>query len=299
MIQIGIIGMDSTHAVEFARLLNSDATSSARVVAACAGMDTDFPLSVERRQTIERVLDKELNLPILPSVETLLKQVDAVMVLSCDGRCHGREIIPVLAAKKPVFVDKPFCADWREALKVLQAARVAKTPCFSASALRYSPDLDSAKKFLRDRPAKIECFVPRRSEPGHPDLSWYGIHGVEAMYAGLGTGCQTVRRRLTNDEDIITGIWNDGSEGVISRTNNEASAEFRTIITTSGGKKLIRGHSYRGLLKVILEFFESGKIPVPEMEMIEELAFIAAADESRDLNGAPVALSPMLANLEL
>jgi Oxidoreductase family, NAD-binding Rossmann fold len=299
MIQIGIIGTDSTHAIEFTRLLNAETSSSARIIGACVGHETDFPLSLSRREQIGRTLHEELKLPLFSSIQELLGRVDAVMVLSCDGRCHRREILSLLSARKPIFVDKPFCADWREAAEVLQVARPSGTPCFSTSALRYSAGVESAKELLRNRPAKIECSVPQRSEPGHPDLSWHGIHGVEAAYALMGAGCQTVQRRIAGSEDVTMGVWGDGSEVMIRRATNDASAEFRTTVTVAGSEKIIRGHSYHGLLKAIVKFFETGKSPVAEKEMLEVLAFIAAADESRDTHGASIDLPQMLVNLAL
>lgn len=299
MIRIGIVGLDSTHAVDFTRIINADAPAPARIVAACAGEPTDFPLSVSRRPNIERSLREELGIPILPSAADLLEHVDAVMVLSCDGRCHRREISPLLSAGKPLFVDKPFCADWREAVDVLRAARSAGTPCFSASALRYRAGLDLAKTLLRERPARIVCAVPRLHEPGHPDLSWYGIHGVEAAYALLGPGCQTVWRQPGGDEDITTGAWPDGSEVALHRSNDAAGGEFRTTVISPGGETTLRGHSYRDLLQVIVRFFETGQTPVAENEMVEVLAFIAAADASRDTHGAAIDLPRLLANSPL
>jgi hypothetical protein len=299
MIRIGIIGMDSTHAIEFTRLINAETSSSARIVGACVGCETDFPLSLNRREQIGRTLNEEFKLPVFSSAKELLDQVDSIMVLNCDGRCHRREILPLLSAKKPIFVDKPFSADWREAVEILQAARTSGTPCFSASALRYSAGLDSAKKLLTDRPARIGCSVPHRAEPGHPDLSWYGIHGVEAAYALLGVGCRTVKRNISKSEDVTTGVWADGSEVAIHRSTNDASAEFRTTVTATGGEEIIRGHNYHGLIKAIVQFFETGRTPVSEKEMIEVLAFIAAADESRDANGANIDLPQMLASLAL
>src|SRR3954465_10381634 len=102
--KIGIIGLDSTHAIEFTRRLNAPAANpqwrGARVVASCAGEPTDFPLSVSRRDRISAQLRDEWGIPLLSSSTELVKRVDALMILSCDGRCHLPEAQPLLAFGK-------------------------------------------------------------------------------------------------------------------------------------------------------------------------------------------------------
>ena len=56
--------------------------------------------------------------------DDVLKRVDAVMVLSVDGRVHLAQAKQVIAARKPVFVDKPFTASVKDAIEL---ARKAKT----------------------------------------------------------------------------------------------------------------------------------------------------------------------------
>jgi hypothetical protein len=294
VIRIGIIGLDSTHALDFTRILNTGKSNHAvRVVAACAGEPTDFPLSTTRRAAIERQIRDDFALRIVSSPEALMAEVDAFLVLSCDGRCHAREVRRLLPARKPIFIDKPLSANWREAADLLRAANSAGTPCFSASALRYRPGIAAAKRFAHEGPVKIESVVPALVESGHPDLSWHGTHGVESVYSLLGAGCQTVKREVTNGHDRTTGIWPDGSQAAIVRVTDDTGKNFLTVIRSDSGSKTMNGHTYD-----VVHFFQTGISPVSPREMIEVLAFIAAADESRDAGGATIDLSAMLADEE-
>jgi hypothetical protein len=51
--------------------------------------------------------------------------------------------------------------------------------------------------------------------------------------------------------------------------------------------------SYYGLIVQVVEFFRTGKSPVPIDETIEIMAFMEAADLSKSRGGAPVALSEL------
>ena len=300
MIRIGIIGLDSTHAVEFVRRFNVERIAAdVRVVAACAGAPTTFPLSLGRSERIERQVRDEFAVPVFNSAEEILERIDAVLLLSCDGRTHHREIQPVLAARKPVFIDKPLSADWREAAEILRDARVAAAPCFSASALRFRLTGELKDRLRSQSPVTLRVDVPRYREPGHPDLSWHGIHGVEAGYAMLGAGCRSVHRVITPDTDVTTGLWPNGSSLLINRTLEDSGREFRMTVALSDGEHLLRGHDYRGLVEAIVAFFRTGRPPVSAAEMVEVLAFIAAADESRAVGGAAVALADQLAMVDL
>ena len=39
-----------------------------------------------------------------------------------------------------------------------------------------------------------DAYSPCALEPHHPDLFWYGIHGVETLYTIMGPGCVSVTR---------------------------------------------------------------------------------------------------------
>jgi predicted dehydrogenase len=300
MIRVGIIGLDSTHAVEFMRRINSTAHSSqARVVVACPVTPTDFPPSTDRRDEIERQCRDELDLPIVGRIEEVISQVDAVMLLGCDGRAHHRDVLPVLSARKPVFIDKPLTADWREAVGIVDAARFHSTPLFSASALRFRPDVEASRRLARSGSAQVTVFVPQRLVPGHPDLSWLGIHGVEAAFALFGPGCRTVQRTITPAEDVTIGRWQNGATALVYRSSGAAGRDFLTTVRSVEGIATARGHDYDGLIAAILAFFQSGEPPISSREMLEVLAFIAAADHSRDADGTSIELSPLLADAAL
>ncbi len=57
------------------------------------------------------------------------------------------------------------------------------------------------------------AYSPCSLDSHHPDLFWYGIHGVEELFTIMGPGCISVSRVHTEDTDVVTGIWRDGRVG--------------------------------------------------------------------------------------
>jgi Oxidoreductase family, NAD-binding Rossmann fold len=307
-IRIGLIGLDTSHAGAFTQLLNDpsreDHIQGARVVAAFKGGSPDIEASASRIEKFTAELRDKWKIELVDSIDELVRRVDAVMLTSVDGRVHLAQARPVLAARKPLFVDKPFTAGVRDAVELAKLARDNRTPVFSSSSLRFSDDVQAIRKDTRVSPVLgAMAWGPATLEPHHPDLFWYGIHAVEILYTFMGTGCERVTRTHTPGADVVVGQWKDGRIGVF-RGIREGPQTYGQVVY--GPKAAVsappenatgatsRRSSYYGLVSAIVEFFRSGKVPVPMDETLEIMAFMEAADVSKSRNGAPVSLTEVL-----
>jgi len=204
----------------------------------------------------------------------------------------------VLAAKKPVFIDKPLAASYRDAKEIARLAHEAGVPWFSSSSLRFWDEtkrLKSAPEAGRILGANV--YGPAPTEPHHPDLMWYGIHAVEMLFAVMGPGCESVSRVNTEGTDIVTGKWKDGRLGVV-RGIRKGKQDYG--IGVFGEKAILHSENkpsgYRPLLVEIVKFFQTGVAPVNPDETLEMFAFMEAADESKRQGGAPVRIADVLKN---
>jgi hypothetical protein len=297
-LRVGIIGLDSSHCIAFTKVLNNPKNqgdlAGLRVVAAFPGGSSDVTASHTRVAGFTKQIS-ELGVEIVGSIDDLLKKVDVVLVESVDGRPHLAQVIPVLKAGKKVFIDKPVAGSLADALRIYELAQEYKVPVFSSSALRFSKSVAS----LRDNPKVgkvLGCmsYGPCEIEPHHPDLFWYGIHGVEALYTLMGPGCKSVTRTHSKGTDLATGLWDDGRIGSF-RGIRAGKADYGTVVFGSTGVVQGTGFSgYEGLVVEIARFLKSGQPPVSAAETIEMFAFMEAADESKRQGGAPVTLDSVL-----
>ncbi len=217
LIKVGIIGLDTSHCVAFATAMNDPKRkgdlAKVEVVAAFPGGSHDIPDSRNRVEGYTKELRK-LGRRDRPSIEALLPTVDVVLLESVDGRPHLEQVKPVFKAGKPVFIDKPVAGSLADAIEIFRLAREHNVPCFSSSSLRFSPGILKVK----DDPKLgdvlgCDAYGPCSLEPHHPDLFWYGIHGVETLFTIMGTGCQSVARTQTPDAELVVGVWKDGRIG--------------------------------------------------------------------------------------
>ena len=129
VLRAGVIGLDTSHAPAFAELLNSAKPESefggVKVVAAFPGGSPDIPASADRVDGYTKKF-RELGIEIVPSIDELLKKVDVVLLESVDGRPHLEQVVPVLKAGKPVFVDKPVAGSLADAIAIFRLAEELK-----------------------------------------------------------------------------------------------------------------------------------------------------------------------------
>ena len=299
-IRIGMIGLDTSHVPAFTDVLNNQENkahvSGAKVVAAFKGGSADIESSASRVDGYTKTLVEKYGVKIYDSIEELCKNVDAVMIESVDGRPHLAQAIPVIKAGKPIFIDKPLAGSYRDAREIVRLSKESGTPFFSTSSLRFVNELQELKSSEKlGTMLGAITFSPSPTEAHHPDLFWYGIHGVEMLFTLMGTGCESVTRVHTAGSDVVVGRWKDGRTGTF-RGIREGKADYGAI--AFGSKAVIPSSipmkvDYRGLVVEIIRFFQTGVPPVSPEETLEMMAFMEAADLSKARSGQTVKLSEL------
>jgi predicted dehydrogenase len=297
-IRAGIIGLDTSHVVAFTKVLNdpkaTGEVATVDVVAAFPGGSPDIPASRDRIAGYTKQV-RGMGVEIVDSIDALLSKVDVVLLESVDGRPHLEQARPVFAAGKPMYIDKPLAGSLADAVAIFQLAERHKVPCFSSSSLRFSPGIIGMRNDPRvGEVLGCDAYGPCHLEPHHPDLFWYGVHGVETLYTIMGTGCESVTRVHADGVDFVTGVWKGGRVGTF-RGIRAGKADYGA--TVFGAKGVVSAGKYGGyepLVREIARFFVTKQPPVAPAETIELFTFMEAADESKRQGGKPVMLRSVL-----
>ncbi|MCI9626224.1 MAG: Gfo/Idh/MocA family oxidoreductase [Clostridia bacterium] len=222
MINIGIIGSQSMHAREFAKVCNlpdehgSFLIPDCRVTAIC-GMDDapEHTADIARQGCIPRILQQP---------EALFDFCDAVMVATRNGDNHVALALPFLRKGYPVFLDKPVCIS-KEDIAVLEN-EVRQRDCIIAggSGMQHNRSLKELKR-LMDSGEVGEVKGISLNHNGDIDspyggIFFYACHGVEMMLQLLGKEPRSVQTNvLTHDQFSIFVKYQD---------------RFANLIMTSG-----------------------------------------------------------------
>jgi hypothetical protein len=295
-LRLGIIGCDTSHAPAFTQILNNPAAKNhvpgARVVAAFKQSSPDIESSYSRVEGYAKELAEKWGVKFYDSIEAMAADVDAIMIVSVDGRTHLPQFRAALAAKKPVYIDKPIAADLRDALEIAKLAKESGVPIWTGSSYRWYPTMVELKATNVGEVRGAISYGPATLDKTHTDLTWYGIHPTEGLYTILGEGCESVSRVKTDDTDVVVGRWSGGRTGTLIGLRTKATPQKVTVFGSTGvAEQKPTVHDYAPLVAEIVKFLQSGKSPVPIEETLEMFAFMEAADESAKAGGAPIKLA--------
>ena len=292
--RIGIIGLDTSHSVAFTKALNSISPNPVydgfKIVAAYPHGSKDILSSTERIPGYTEEV-KKLGVEIVDSIKELLNKVDFVMLETNDGRLHLEQAIEIFKSGKTTFIDKPIAASLVDAKAIFKEAKKYKIPVFSSSSLRYATGMQEIKESKIGEVTGADTYSPMKFEKTHPDLFWYGIHGVEMLFTVMGPDCVSVQRIISEDQEVCTGIWKDGRIGTFRGIKSGKQEYGGTAFGKTGILHLGPYNGYDPLLVKIIEFFKTGIPPVNEKETLAIFAFMEAADTSKKSNGAKIKLT--------
>jgi hypothetical protein len=250
-----------------------------------------MPNSIGRVDKFAEEIKTKYNVEIVPDISTLLSKVDAVLLESVDGRVHLEQAKQVIAAGKPMFIDKPLAASIEDARAIAKLAAAAGTPWFSSSSLRYGKFVEELKKpgitgAVTWGPGPLEDLFPLQ-------YSWYAIHPTEALFALMGPGCQEVTNISTSEADDITCRWTDGRLGTVRSIRPKSGYGAVAFYGGTAASSSREGANYGELMREIVQFFQSRRPPVSNRETLEIFEFLYAAQRSKEMGGRPVKLAAL------
>ena len=296
-IRVGVIGLDTSHAGAFSKIMReapaNNPMARLKIVAAFPGGSPDIPSSIDRVPNYTKEFEAQ-GIQIVDSIDALLEKVDAVMLNSLDGRKHLDQAYLVFKSGKRVFIDKPLAADLTDAIAIAKLAEHYKTPGFTSSSLRFTPTIYRYREKSDRKILGAQAWSPCSLEPHHTDLTWYGIHGVEALFTAMGVGCEEVTRTKTEGTDVVVGRWKDGRVGVFRGIRTGTQGYGLTVFGSDFLENDAKYEGYEPLVVEIAKFFAGGEPPVSSQESLEIMAFIQAAQQSSDSKGIPVSVQSVM-----
>lgn len=297
VIKVGIIGLDTSHSIAFTKVLNApdaqEDVANCKVVCAYPKGSPDIESSTSRVPAYTEQM-KDMGVEIVDSIDALLERCDCVLLESNDGRPHLEQYLPVLQAGKPCFIDKPLAGSLADCVKIYAMAEKAGVPVFSSSSLRFSSGVQAIRQGAAGEVIGCDAYSPCHLESTHPDLFWYGIHGVELLFTAMGSGCQSVTRHHHDGVDHVVGTWTGDRIGTFRGLRSGKSGYGGVAYGSKAIQPLGGYEGYRPLVVEIVKFFRTGKSPIDPKETLELYAFMEAAEESKRRGGESVTIQEVL-----
>ncbi|WP_145949180.1 Gfo/Idh/MocA family protein [Paenibacillus sp. Y412MC10] len=290
-LKIAIIGLDTSHAPLFAELLNNPDhphhVRGGKVTAAYPGGSPDFELSIGRVDKFTAEVRDNSGVPIVQSIQEAAENADAILLLSVDGRVHLEQFRQIVPYGKPVFIDKPFAVTTRDAKAMYRLAQEHGIPLMSCSSVRWSEGLGRALDSAdQGNIIGVDTYGPMELQSTQPGFYWYGIHAADMLYRSMGKGCKEVTVTTNTDHDLAVGVWEDGRVGTL-RGNRKGNRRFGALIHREQGTEHVDVYAdgkpyYASMMEEVIRMFQTGAAPIDLTETLEVIAFLEAANESRE-----------------
>lgn len=205
---------------------------------------------------------KEYGIEKCDTIDELCEKSDYILVLApSNPETHLRFAEKVLKFGKRTYIDKTFAPDAATAKKIYELGDKYGAELFSTSALRYADEL----KEFKGRCDAATVFG------GGSNLPEYIIHQVEILVCLMGIGAAEVRAERSADQYVVRVKYSNGRTANIVYADNYGLPTGFVPHTAESGSAYYQAKSpfFKNLLKAILDFYATGKVPFAREETIE------------------------------
>ena len=297
-IKTAIIGLDTSHSVEFPRYCMDPAVEAKWkcddiIVTNCLRFETPFQGKSgldARQKTLE-----DLGIRVTEDFDEAVADCEAILIEINDPSLHREYFQKCAALGKKIFLDKPFADSLENSLKILALAKEKNSPFFTTSSLRYLPELDAALEGVTF-PVNDACVwgALGRTPDGSSGIIWYGVHTFEILQRIMGNGAISVSAVPDVNGVVSIVTYKDGRRGIVelSRTEESYGGTFRSKTKDSRRDFTFTGSVplYSPLIREIGRFFKGESGGVAVRDSLEVMALLDAADRSFKMGGYPVSI---------
>jgi hypothetical protein len=162
MIEVGVLGLDTSHPEKFASILNG--RDDATVSSVWDGGEIRTDEYIDSFCTDHGA--KRYKEP-----HAMIDDVDAVMILTVDWCSHRSLAVPFLEVGIPTMIDKPLAGSVTDVDAIEDAAMRGDTPLYGGSAVPFHPDIS---KLTETESKTLFCS-------GYGNPFYYGTHLVDTV----------------------------------------------------------------------------------------------------------------------
>lgn len=278
-IRIGLVGVNTSHADAFSRILNGTrngpegegpALDSGRIVAIWGG-DKERIETLSARHRIETTVGDP---------GEMIGSIDAALVIddTDGGGMHATLARPFIEAGIPVYIDKPMTTEYADAVALFDLAERHDTPIMSCSALRFAVELEAARTEFEGI-GTLSSIV----SVGPGDWYYYGVHAVEMLGVVAGTGANWVHRHALENKDITVIGYDNGPTAVVETLRDAAYVFHLTAFGADGFTSVEVTDSsgfYTNTMREVVRMVETGTSPLGREQTLEVLAILEAGNRS-------------------
>jgi len=278
MFRVGIVGAENSHSRAIAKTLNIDKAVPGFRVVSIWGETKAFAEGSAEAGAIPTIVRWPAD---------MVGDVDGVMIDHRHAKHHLAAAEPFLAAKIPMFIDKPFCFRLAKGKDFLARARRRRVPVTSFSTIPLSKDFRAFKKVVAKAsdPLAVTSFGPCDIESPHGGIFFYAVHQVDSLLDLFGRKVEAVQisRKPGNTGAAATLYWKGGLIGTMHCVVGY-NVGFQFSIATDGGNVSAKmegdASPYLSGAKLFCKMFKTGVEPIDHKDILARIAVLEALAKS-------------------
>ena len=276
MLRIGIIGAESSHAGQFARLCNVERCVDARVEMIWGETD-EFAQKTAAAGRIPLIVG---------DWREMLGKVDGVIIDHRHAKYHFEPAKFFLSIGVPAFMDNAFTYTLAQGRKLFDIARRSRTPVTGFSSVTLQKD------FSRFKAAVLrlgEIYSLSTSGPADVESKWgglffYGVHQAHVIVGLLGPCAGTAQLVRHGSDAVAILTYPEGPMVTMSCLNREGFWNFHRSVLGKKGRvdwtPKNDAEYHLKALQIILRMIKTGKQPFEEERILAPIAVLEALTES-------------------
>lgn len=248
MINIGILGLDTSHSSEFAAIL--ERSNQTAITAVWDGADVHDPNYC--KQFCTKYDATQYDHPA-----DMLNAVDGVIVSTVDWTTHCDLAEPFLRSGTPVLIDKPIAGSMTDVRSLLDAARIGDAPLFGGSAVAFHPRIHEIETRAQNR--TVFCV-------GYDHPFYYGPHLVDTLRSIVDTAWTSITVNGAPGASVDVS-FDDGSFATLQFNGADADRTFGFLVSDDHHTNTVAIESnedelqrmYQSFLDAFLECIRTGE----------------------------------------
>lgn len=282
-LRVALIGLDTSHTVEFARRMQAPDVAPEQKVdglsaVTCLRFETPFQDKdgLDKRQAQLEAW----GVKVTTEFDEAVADCDAIMLEVNDPAYHVEYFTKVAGLGKPVFLDKPLADTIQNGRLIADMAKEQGVRVWSASSLRFVPQLGEAIEAIPE-PTMAQTYGALGKAPAGSSIVWYGVHAFEMLERAIGRGAVRVSARRDQIGVVAIVEYADARRGIVEL--NEGSYLYGGCLRVKDKAApyiVNMGRAYSDELVLVEKFFRGGESPVPMEDAIEVMAMLDAAERS-------------------
>lgn len=284
MLNVALIGADSSHTVEYSRRMADPDFDRAQRVSGlrpyrCFAWPTPFQ-NADGIAARMKVL-AGLGVEAAGSLAEALRGADAIMVEANNPADHLPLMRKTAASRLPVFLDKPLAESYAAGLAVAELVRGCGTAFFSSSPLRFAAEVQNMRR-RHPAPRRVEVLGALGKAAAGSDVVWYGVHAFEIAETIAGRGAELAGCEASGDGLIFELEFSGGRSAKVELRRNHyaysGAADGEPFAVNAPNAEF-----YGETIKRIEKFFLTKVSPVELDDTLEVTRLLDAASRaSRD-----------------